>query len=223
MNATDFQAALEIIFVGKEADVAKAASVYALNQPNGNNETKAYTDYYWAGTHVLGDFGFSCPSRRAARAFKKYAAEQPVYMYNFVHTPLAPPFGWAGVPGPNQHNTSGASHASEIEFVFQAYPDCFGPNGAFAGEDGCEVYVVLDAAEQLLAETMAGYWTNFARTSDPNGPTHGGGATAHTPLTINWPPYTAAAEESITLDVGMLAVEGQRNDAQCDFIDTIKV
>jgi carboxylesterase type B len=83
------------------------------------------------------------------------------------------------------------------------------------------VYAVLDEAEQLLAETMASYWTNFARSSDPNG--NGGVGASRTPLTIHWPVYTADGEVSITLDVGVLSVEGNRNGAQCDFIDSIGV
>jgi carboxylesterase type B len=99
MDSADFHTSLVNMFLGNMTNVAEAEAVYALNQTTGNNETKAYTDYYWAGTHIKGDYSFSCPTRRAARAFTKYAPTQPVYMYNFVHTPLAPPFGWAGVPG----------------------------------------------------------------------------------------------------------------------------
>ena len=158
-------------------------AIYAVNQTDGNEETKAYTNWYWSGTHTNGDYGFSCPTRRvggcartsvtlqacgisntyswldvyhfiffvifllhslthihslgsvplvvhlthtttqAARSFNKHSS-QPVYMYYFQHAPKCPPFEWAGVPG--EPWTAGASHASEIEFFWQAKgPICF--------------------------------------------------------------------------------------------------
>ena len=61
----------------------------------------------------------------------------------------------------------GASHGSEIGYAFNTGR---GLSGADAGEE--------DAADQLLASAMIGYWTQFATKGDPNG--------AGQP---NWPAY----------------------------------
>jgi len=64
------------------------------------------------------------------------------YVYYFDHkTPQSP---------------NGANHAAEIGFVFRNLA-----NGRGGGPT---------AAESALSELMSSYWTNFAKTGDPNGP-----------------------------------------------------
>jgi hypothetical protein len=50
-----------------------------------NREAKDYTNYWWAATHMNGDYMFSCPTRRTARALAKYSTAQ-VWHYYFAHT-----------------------------------------------------------------------------------------------------------------------------------------
>jgi para-nitrobenzyl esterase len=50
----------------------------------------------------------------------------------------------------------GARHAGEIEYVFGAL--------------GAEPPVPWEDADRKLSDLMMTYWTNFARTGDPNGP-----------------------------------------------------
>lgn len=69
---------------------------------------------------------------------------KPVYLYVWTHAP----------PGPN-HDLAGASHGSEIAYVF----DHVDPAPA-AWSDG----------DRRIADTMSSYWINFASTGDPNGP-----------------------------------------------------
>jgi para-nitrobenzyl esterase len=71
-------------------------------------------------------------------------AAQPVYLYFWTHAP----------PGKN-HDFSGAYHGSEISYVFNhaRLPD--------------EPWV---SADERIGDTMSSYWTNFAKTGDPNGP-----------------------------------------------------
>jgi para-nitrobenzyl esterase len=72
----------------------------------------------------------------------------PVYRYRFDQTlPLA------SGQGPNAEPT--ASHSSEIEFVFQVLSS---KNLPWRPED------------HQVSGIMAAYWTNFAKTGDPNGP-----------------------------------------------------
>jgi len=72
----------------------------------------------------------------------------PVYRYEFDQTLPLP----AGSP-PDKVAT--APHASEIEFVFQVLSSRHLP---WRPED------------REVSELMASYWTNFAKTGDPNGP-----------------------------------------------------
>ena len=69
-----------------------------------------------------------------------------VFLYYFDHRP----------PYPNMpmFKDFGAGHGADIAYVF-GHPD---PNFGWSAED------------RVISDAMAGYWTNFARTGDPNGP-----------------------------------------------------
>ena len=82
----------------------------------------------------------------------------PVYFYEFA----------ADMPG----DGAGAFHSSELWFVFETLGISWRP---FAGR------------HYELARQICNYWTNFAKTGDPNGPDAGGA-----PMPA-WEPYTAAA------------------------------
>jgi len=64
-------------------------------------------------------------------------------------------------------------------------------------------------AEETLSEEMVGYWTNFAKTGDPNGPG----------LPV-WPSYDASAERTLTLD-DPIGVVDRYHVEQCAFLDSI--
>jgi para-nitrobenzyl esterase len=95
---------------------------------------------------VIGDANFACPT---ARTDSLLAAQVPVWYYEFADehapplTPGAPPF------------PLGAPHASELPYLFDL--------GGHPRD--------LTAAQHRLADTMIDYWTSFARTANPNGPT----------------------------------------------------
>lgn len=76
------------------------------------------------------------------------ASRDPVYLYYFVHWPAEPrtPCGYGCKAG----------HGAEIPFMFDQLDQ---DNRAWRTDD------------LMLSEQMATYWTNFARTGDPNGPT----------------------------------------------------
>ncbi len=95
--------------------------------------------YEAGGTQMMGDEFFGANIRIVAE--QNEAAGAPTYNYVFTRIP----------PSPKQF--AGAYHAGEITFVFGTSESILG----WTKED------------DLLAEQMQSYWTNFARTGDPNG------------------------------------------------------
>ena len=92
-----------------------------------------------AGTQVMGDDIFGVNVRYASR--RNEASGQPTYLYTFGRIP------------PSKKQTLGATHIMEIPFVFDSHIKILG-------------FTDTDAE---LTEQMTSYWTNFARTGDPNG------------------------------------------------------
>jgi para-nitrobenzyl esterase len=79
----------------------------------------------------------------------------PVYRYSFDRAvPAAPDAVVNGAPATGRD--IGAVHAAEISYVF----------GALASVPG----VTWDPGDWALSDAMGGYWTNFAKTGNPNGP-----------------------------------------------------
>ncbi len=85
-----------------------------------------------------------------------------LYRYQFDDAPPAPLKPPADGEGPH-----GAYHSAEIEFVF----------GALASKD-----LPWRPEDKALSDQMSTYWSNFAKTGDPNGPG-----------LPKWPAYTAQA------------------------------
>lgn len=88
---------------------------------------------------MLGDDLFGVHMRHLARA--NTAQGEPSYLYHFTRVP------------PSKTQTIGAFHAAEIFFVF-------GSHSPLAG---------LTEEDEILTAAMGEYWTNFAKTGDPNG------------------------------------------------------
>jgi para-nitrobenzyl esterase len=92
---------------------------------------------------IFGDRQFVAPARYIA---KLAANHQPVYHYHFSY-----------VPESLRGAVQGAEHGSDVGFVFDA-------GGAAA------LHPFVDTDEtRAMAKAMTTYWTNFARTGDPNG------------------------------------------------------
>lgn len=107
---------------------------------------------------------------------------QPVYRYYFTRPSPTSQFHPAG---------SGAFHSDEIEYVF----------GTLDSRPGAH----WQPADYQISNLMQTYWTNFARTGNPNG----SGASA----APNWPQYSASGNwQVMNLDVD----SGARPDAHRD-------
>jgi para-nitrobenzyl esterase len=103
----------------------------------------------------------------------------PVYRYLFDHViPTA-----AGDPPPDD---PGAGHATEIEFVFNTLEA-----RKLAWRD----------ADRKVADEVTTYWTNFAKTGDPNG--------AGLPA---WPAWTAAGRQVLRIGTASAAEPEQHRD-----------
>jgi para-nitrobenzyl esterase len=133
------------------------------------------------------DFIFSCPGRVAAM---QLSANKPTYAYEFSDE--AAPELLLPEPPADPMFEYHAAHASELQFIWNI--------PAPAGS-------TLTSDEQALSATMVKYWTQFAKTGDPNA---SGSPT--------WPPYTSANDSYLTLNTPAANVQvttGFKADHKC--------
>ncbi|XP_070551652.1 cholinesterase-like [Ptychodera flava] len=104
-------------------------------------------DYVEAYSQMQGDFEFVCPSDKSARAYSKFGAN--VYMYHMTHAPSTPivPVAWVK-----------AGHAEDIPFVFGLH---------FRNDAGQNNFTMKPEEVDMSLKIMR-YWTNFAKTGNPN-------------------------------------------------------
>ena len=93
------------------------------------------------------------------------AGKGKVFVYYFSHRP---PY-----PDTPQFKDWGASHGSELSYVFGNFSSTMSPT----------------AADKAMAEQVSSYWVNFAKTGDPNG----SGLPA-------WPAFTDADQQVMNLN-----------------------
>ena len=135
--------------------------------------------YGSAGVQWNADIGFHCPI--STEAMWHAAAHHPTFEYELDHA----------IPG---QEAQGALHSAELPYVFGSFPTSGNIGGNFGPVD------------KHLAELMEDYWTNFAKTGDPNG--------AGLP---HWPELDAAQLYlTFTLDGQAAASTGPLRAPQCD-------
>ena len=112
-----------------------------------------------AAKNVFRETAFAWPTWAWAR-LQSQKSKNKVFVYYFDHrTPQSP---------------DGANHGAEIPFVFRNQSPPFG---------------AATPDEVALSDTISTYWTNFAKTGDPNG----GGLP-------KWPAFTEAAQQVMAFD-----------------------
>ena len=131
------------------------------------------------------DFTFTCPARTSARLQSAFV---PVYAYEF-NDPNAPQLFLPPISIPYK-----AYHASEIQYLFNSSRNGGAP-------------APFDANQQQLSNAMVSYWTNFARSANPN--------SADTP---SWPQYGATDDLFQSLEPPTPVTIGDFSaDHKCDF------
>ncbi len=111
------------------------------------------------------DWVWGEPGRMTARAF--VAKRAPAYMFQFGYVPVAA----------RERARYGAGHGSDISFAFNTL------NARWGGGEATP-------EEKELARIMNTYWTNFAKTGNPNGKG-----------VPNWPLYDTQKEEILDVDL----------------------
>ncbi len=186
INAREFSGPPDAAVVKKmiEASYGKLAEralpLYGLTTFPSGTVTQAKPDplYGDAGAQWMTDTSFRCPSMVVADWNSKTG--RPTYQYQFDR----------GIPG---HPEIGAVHASEVAYVFASLDDQhpMRPN--------------YEAADYAISKVMQEYWTNFAKTGNPDG--------AGLPA---WPPFQPDTKRYLAFtDSGPVAGTGLRR-AQCE-------
>jgi para-nitrobenzyl esterase len=93
------------------------------------------------------------------------ASGKPVYLYYFDQKPPYP-------AGHRLASAKGAPHAAELPYVFEHLEQ--------------QTTMPWRAEDRAISEAIAAYWTNFAKTGDPNGPG-----------LPRWPTFSAAAPQAM--------------------------
>jgi para-nitrobenzyl esterase len=158
---------------------AQAFPLYGISTASDGFVTQAPASplYGDAGAQWMTDTVFRCPAVQIAGWNSR--SGHPTYQYQFNR----------GVPG---HPEIGAIHASEVTYVFGNLdePRPYRPN--------------YEDADQAISKAMQDYWTNFAKTGDPN--------SSWLPA---WPQYQTTTKKYLEFTDNGPAVAADLRSTQC--------
>ncbi|XP_067653936.1 cholinesterase-like [Haliotis asinina] len=150
-----------------------------------NLQPPGNVNYFDGINTLLSDVLYNCPVVEFGSVFSRM---NPTFLYGFNHRISTNPFpAWTG-----------AAHSFEIELVFGLpLNESFG----------------FDQDEATLSRTMMTYWTNFAKTGNPNVPVS---------VPVTWPVYDNTNRKYLELDIGSSLATGQSlRHQQCTFVNKI--
>ena len=136
--------------------------------------------------HIWGDAHFVEPARMIARAAAQ--ARQPVYHYNFDFQP------------PLLRLLGGSPHGLEVAYAL----------GSLRKIVPFPLNVLMHRNNFAVSRVMMTYWTNFAKTGDPNG----GGE-------LEWPRFAKGREETLVFGNDGVSVERDYLKERLDLFQTI--
>lgn len=197
------------LLAGWNADEDEYQSIFEKEEPSPENFAARVRELYGSNADTILKLYPATTVAQAKRAAADLAGDRftalhtwkwmelqlrtgksPVYRYHFEETlPLA-----AGT-APSPDNEPTAPHASEIEFVFQV----------LSSRD-----LPWRPQDEKISDLMGSYWTNFAKTGDPNaeGLPH-------------WPVYGPDAYEVMHLGPNLHALPDEHR-ARYEFLDKIQ-
>jgi para-nitrobenzyl esterase len=154
------------------------------------SSTPTDASYGTAADQWANDVSFRCPA--VAQVAWHSAAGNSTYEYEFARVPAG-------------RESEGATHASELAYVFGTL------DRGFVGGGGPRPSGFSDIDRQV-SEQVQQYWTNFAKTGDPNGG-----------KLLRWPKFDASTRAYIQFtDAGPVAKNDLRRPF-CDlFIENVK-
>ncbi|XP_078575048.1 cAMP-regulated D2 protein-like [Branchiostoma floridae x Branchiostoma japonicum] len=146
---------------------------------------------------LITHFIFACPTRNILKSALKYGHSN-TWLYVFAH-PLSVHAAWKSYPYCEGH----VCHGADLPFAFQSI--------SLKGYE-------FTPEEQVLADSVAYYYGNFAHTSDPNSP-----GTRHTSLSttgLDWPSFGSTQNYThLVFDVPKNSVSQGYLQDKCDFWD----
>lgn len=140
---------------------------------------------------ILGsDYIFRCSNRYVASAMTKF--NQPVFLYDFNHTISFD--AWAHFwYCRNSEGRGHVCHGAELPFVWHS-------SGEFT----------FTREEETLSRIMIDYWTNFAKSGDPN---------IGLPTPVEWPIFDPYNPQNIEFESDKTKIVTRLQSRQCDFWD----
>jgi len=182
------------------SDIEYIGAIFALFQDEAGEVLELYPPFPIDGDKrtlmgVVGtDYIFTAPTRNVTQNFVKHSEKlsQDIYLYQFDHVLSFD--AW----GPNYTFCNGhVCHGAELPFVFHT--------AELAGYK-------FTPEEELLSQSMVFYWTNFARTGNPN--------VGQNQVPVEWTSFSIDSLDNLEFSTP-ISLNYQLRKKYCDFFDSI--
>ncbi len=186
VTSTDYNNYLNATFGA--ALISTISAVYPISMFNSTTAPAVY-----AIAAVITDAEYACPTRRALKT--SLTTQLGTYTYLWNHVPSCP---WTPAIKPSALSSLGATHTSELAFVFGETSHLPQPNGT----------CTLSAGEQIISVEMVTAWQSMAKNGYPT--------LANGSKWLDW----SQGGQGVNFDGGLTF--SIINRTQCDFWDAIQ-